>query len=176
MNSAMLYSYFILSKDSIHIIPALIIGFIIIAATWYLNQLLQKTILQLEKSHNLEHTLIKACQNIVYIFVYAVGTTLFLENFHVQMSSLLGSLGVLAVGIGFALQKALANMASGMLLLFYKPFFIGDYIISHKPKFEGKVIDINLRMTILEYKGNQVLVPNHTLYSSIITIKKNELL
>ncbi|MDP3787712.1 MAG: mechanosensitive ion channel [Candidatus Chromulinivorax sp.] len=174
MNSTQTYNHFVLSKHSVHIFPAAIISILIIFATWYINRLLQKAILKKGKILALEEKLVKAIQDLVHIFIYSVGATLFLENLHIQMSALFGTLGVLAIGIGFALQKALANMTSGMFLLYYKPFFIGDYIISQKPKFEGKIIDINLRLTTLEYKGNLVLVPNHTLYAAVVTVKKQD--
>lgn len=166
------YNPFVLSKHSIHLGPAIVISLLIIFGTWYVNRLLQKAILRKSQSHGLEDKLVKAIQDLTYICVYSLGATLFLENLHVQLSALFGTLGVIAIGIGFALQKALANMTSGMFLLFYKPFFIGDYIISDKPKFEGTIVDINLRLTTLEYKGNHVLIPNHTLYAAVVTVKK----
>lgn len=174
MNNA--HNHFVLSKHSIHIVPAIIISIIIIFGSWYLNRLLQKSIIKTGENLNLEEQLINAIQKLTQLFIYSVGATLFLENLHVQMSALMGTLGVIAIGVGFALQKALANMTSGMLLLYYKPFFLGDYIISDKPKFEGKIININLRLTTLEYKGNLVLVPNHTLYAAIVTVQKQETL
>lgn len=166
--------HLILNRHSTHIFIALIIGSIILIITWVSNKLLQKFIIKFGHHHNLEKTLITASQRLTHVMIYGLGITLFLENFHVQMSSLLGTLGVIAIGIGFALQKFLANLTSGMLLLFYKPYFIGDYIISDRPKFEGEIISINLRMTTLTHKGNLILIPNHTLYVSIITIKKEE--
>ncbi len=164
---------YVLSKHSIHIIPAAIISVLIIFSAWYINRIVQSMITKHATQHNLEQTLIKAIQNLTYIFIYALAATLFLENLHIQISAVMGTLGVVAIGVGFALQKALANMTSGMFLLFYKPFFIGDYIISaDKPKFEGKIIDINLRMTTLEFQGNHILVPNHTLYAAVVMVKK----
>ena len=165
------HNHLILSKDSIHIIPAIIISLLIIVGAWYINRLLQRAILVLSQKNNLEQTLVKAVSNLTYLFIYSLAATLFLENLHVHMSAVFGTLGVVAIGVGFALQKALANMTSGMFLLFYKPFFIGDYIISDKPKFQGKIIDINLRMTTLEWNGDIVLVPNHTLYSAVVIVK-----
>jgi len=166
------HNHFILSKHSVHVIPAIVISILIILGAWYINRIAQKAIVKIGDSHDLEKTLIKAIQNLTYLFIYSVSVTLFLENLHIQMSALIGTLGVVAIGVGFALQKALANMTSGMFLLFYKPFFIGDYIISDKPKFEGKIIDINLRLTTLKYQDDIILVPNHTLYSAVVRVKK----
>jgi small-conductance mechanosensitive channel len=168
------YNHFIFSKDSIQLVPAVIISLLIIVGAWYINRFLQKTIVTVSQQNNLEETLVKAISNLSYLFIYALAAMLFLENLHVHMSAVFGTLGVVAIGVGFALQKAMANMTSGMFLLFYKPFFIGDYIISDKPKFQGKIIDINLRMTTLEWNGDIVLVPNHTLYSAVVIVKKQK--
>ncbi len=110
------HNHFVLSKHSVHIVPAIFISILIIFGTWYLNRLLQKAIIKNGTTHGLEDKLIKALQSLTYICIYSVGATLFLENLHVQLSALLGTLGVIAIGIGFALQKALANMTSGMFL------------------------------------------------------------
>lgn len=172
MPAASSFNHFVLSKDSIHLFPAIVISVLIIVGAWYINRILQKTIEAFSQKHNLEQTLVKAIANLTYLFVYSLAATLFLENLHIHMSAVFGTLGVVAIGVGFALQKALANMTSGMFLLFYKPFFIGDYIICEKPKFQGKIIDINLRMTTLEWNGDIVLVPNHTLYSVVVIVKR----
>lgn len=174
MKSHSFYHEFVLSKNSVQLVPAIIISICIIIVTWYCNRIIQKLVVKVSKDYQLEDVLIQAIQNLTYWFVYAIGATLFLENLHIQMSAVFGTLGVIAVGVGFALQKALANMTSGMMLLFYKPFFIGDYISSKKPKFEGKIIEINLRSTTLEYQGNITIIPNHTLYGSVVTVKKTE--
>ena len=168
-----IHNHMILSKHSVHLVTAIIISIAIFVSAWYINRFLQRSILQISEKNNLEQTLVKAIQKLMYIIIYTLAAILFLENLHVQMSSVFGTLGVVAIGVGFALQKALANMTSGMFLLFYKPFFIGDYIICDKPKFQGKIIDINLRMTTLEYQGNIVLVPNPTLYGPVVLVTEH---
>jgi len=165
-------SHLILSKNSIHIYTAITLSLIIFFITWHLNNFLQKLIIKIGNSRNLDLKLIKALSDLIKIFIYSIGTMLFLENLKIELSSLLGTLGVIAIGIGFALQEALANVTSGLFILYYKPFSIGDYIVNDKV--QGKVIDINLRMTILEDEGNKILIPNHILHKSVITIKKED--
>lgn len=166
----------VLSKHSIHIIPAAIISMLILVFAYLLNRMLQKAIKKFGESNKLEIQLINAIRTLTRVFIYSISATLCLENLHVQLSALFGTLGVVAIGIGFALQNALANMTSGIFLLYYKPFFIGDYILFESVESdqvtEGKVIDINLRLTTLEHKDTIILVPNHTVYSAVITVKK----
>ena len=168
MNSSL-----ILSKHSVHIIPAIIIGILIIVITLYANYVAQKMIIKYAQAKKLEPQLILVGKKLTKIILYALGITLFLENLHIQLSALFGTLGVVALGVGFALQQTLANITAGVFLLFFKPFFIGNYIISESPKFEGEIIDINFNVTTLAYKGDHVLIPNYTLYSAIVLVKKN---
>ena len=168
----------ILSKHEIHIIPAIIISILLLFITYYLNKILQRTIKKLGETHNLEIQLIKAIRILTRVFVYSIGITLCLENLHVQLSALFGTLGVVAIGVGFALQNALANITSGIFILYYKPFFVGDYVsfdtTEADGKTEGRITDINLRLTTLEFENNRILVPNHILYSAVVTVKQNK--
>ena len=166
----------ILSKHEIHIIPAISITIRLLLITHYLNKILQRTIKKLGDTHNLEVQLIRAVQILTRVFVYSIGITLCLENLHVQLSALFGTLGVVAIGVGFALQNALANMTSGIFILYYKPFFVGDYVsfetIESDRITEGTITDINLRITTLELNNDKILVPNHAIYSAVVTVRK----
>lgn len=165
----------ILDAHALKIIHTTVTSIIIVVGIYYLNNLSRKAITNLQCSHKLDISLLKIFQNIMTAFIYALGVILLLQNLHIKISALLGAVGIITVGIGVALQKIIGNMASGAFILFYKPFAIGDYIScdSSNIKFEGKVIDINLRITTLEYQENKVLVPNNTLHKVVITIKKN---
>ena len=166
-----------LSKNEIHIIPAIIISIIILLTTYYINRILQRMTNNLAKAHNLERQLVEAIEIFTRFFVYSIGITLCLENLHVQLSALFGTLGVVAIGIGLALQDTLASITSGVFILYYKPFFIGDYINftsnDMRRTIEGKIIDINLRITTLEFENSKILVPNSVLYHCVVVVQKN---
>lgn len=69
------------------------------------------------------------------------------------------------VAIGLALQGALSNFAGGLMILFFKPFAIGDYIESGAVA--GTVEDISIIYTILLTPDNKkITVPNGTLTNS----------
>ena len=163
MSNLLHYSTLFLDKNAMLIFYTCLTVMCIAFGTWYINVLLQKAIITAGKSHKIEETFIKAIQNIVCILVYIAGVILVLENLHIQMSAFFGALGFIAIGISLALQNLILNIASGMFLLIYKPFYIGDYIRSNSSSFgfEGKIIDINLRCTTLSYSDNEiVIIPN----------------
>lgn len=91
--------------------------------------------------------------------------------FGVKESSVAALLGTAGVTIGLALQGGLANIAGGMMILIFKPFQVGDYIVqSGQTGCEGTVIKIEIcYTTLLSIDNKHVVIPNGTLSNSIIT-------
>jgi len=85
----------------------------------------------------------------------------------VASSSLLAVLGSAGLAIGLALQGSLANFAGGILILFFKPFKIGDFISAQGV--DGTVKEISIFTTKLNTFGNQVaIIPNGQLSNNNI--------
>jgi small conductance mechanosensitive channel len=90
-----------------------------------------------------------------------------LSQIGVQTASLLAALGAAGLAIGLALQGTLANIAAGIMLLWLRPFQIGDYIeiVSAAP-FAGTVKEIGLFACTLEtYEGLSVFAPNSAIWA-----------
>ncbi len=83
----------------------------------------------------------------------------------VDLSNLAVIAGALSVGIGFGLQDVIKNFVSGIIILFERPFKVGDWVILGGE--EGKIKQINIRSTELEtWTRRSVIIPNATLISS----------
>ena len=96
----------------------------------------------------------------------------------VKESSVAALLGTAGVTVGLALQGGLANLAGGVLLLIFKPFVVGDYIIQDQTNgCEGPVAKIEIcYTTLLSIDNKKIVVPNGTLSNSTIinvTAKEN---
>ena len=90
-----------------------------------------------------------------------------LGQFGVQTASILAVLGTLGLGIGLALQGTLSNIAAGIMLLFLRPFRVGDYIEAGGQG--GTVQEIGLFNTELKTAdGIYVTVPNGQIASDAI--------
>ena len=77
----------------------------------------------------------------------------------VEMTSFVAIIASAGVAIGLALQGGLSNIAGGILLIVFKPFKIGDYILVGGE--EGTVTDMNLFYTILKKPNNVTIsLPN----------------
>ena len=84
-----------------------------------------------------------------------------------QTASLIAVFGSAALALSMSLQGSLSNMAGGILILLFKPFVVGDYIVSGSC--EGTVVSIDILYTKLRMIDNKmVMMPNGALANSNI--------
>ncbi len=112
----------------------------------------------------LSEMVVKSVKNIVILF----GILIALSQLGISLGPLLAGLGIAGFIVGFALQDTLSNFASGMLILIYKPFDVGDFVTAGGVT--GKVSHMSLVNTTFKTIDNQLLVvPNNLIWSSVIT-------
>ncbi len=86
----------------------------------------------------------------------------------VPMASVVAVLASAGLAVGMALQGALSNLAGGIMLLIFRPFNVGDYIIAAGD--EGVVREITLFYTVLTTTDNKrVTIPNGSLMNANVT-------
>lgn len=92
------------------------------------------------------------------------------EYLGVEETSVAALLGTAGVTVGLALQGGLANLAGGVMLLIFKPFQVGDYIIQNgQAGNEGTVSKIEICYTTLSTIDDRIIViPNGSLSNSSI--------
>ncbi len=105
---------------------------------------------------------------IVY-YILLVGLVLICVNqLGIPTTSFVAAFGAFGLGIGLALQNNLANLASGLLILLFKPFSAGHYI--SVGSIEGNVQEIRFMNTIITTKDQKrVYIPNSQLTSNPVT-------
>ena len=83
---------------------------------------------------------------------------------------LIAGLGITSVAIGFAFKDVLQNFFAGILILWRRPFVVGDQI--QVKEHEGTVEEINIRSTRLKtYDGERAVLPNGDVYTSAILVR-----
>ena len=83
---------------------------------------------------------------------------------------LIAGLGITTVAIGFAFKDILQNFFAGVLILWRRPFVIGDQI--RTSDYEGTVEEINVRSTRLKtYDGERVVLPNGDVYTHAVLVR-----
>ncbi|MCI9446902.1 MAG: mechanosensitive ion channel [Lachnospiraceae bacterium] len=104
------------------------------------------------------------------ILLYAVLAVAVINQLGLATTSLVAVLGSAGLTLGLALQGSLANFAGGVLILLFKPFKVGDYIIEDTHKNEGTVTEIQIFYTkLLTVDNRTVVIPNGTLANSSLT-------
>ncbi len=83
---------------------------------------------------------------------------------------LVAGLGITSVAIGFAFKDVLQNFFAGILILWRRPFVVGDQI--RAKDYEGTVEEITVRSTRLKtYDGERAVLPNGDVYTSAILVR-----
>jgi len=101
--------------------------------------------------------------NVVFILGILIG----LSQLGISLGPLLAGLGIAGFVIGFALQDSLSNFASGMMILVYRPFDVGD-VVEVAGVF-GKVSAMSLvNTTVLTLDNQTIVMPNNLIWGGVI--------
>ncbi len=136
---------------------------VILVVGWWIagwaSHSLQKS---LAKRRWMDATLLPLVVSIVR-YTILVGTLLaVLDQFGIQMTSLVAVLGAAGLAIGLALQGTLSNVAAGVMLVVLRPFHVGQAI--QAASFSGTVQEVGLFATVIRADDNRVItVPNKLL-------------
>jgi len=88
-------------------------------------------------------------------------------NLGINIGPLIAGLGIMGFVIGFALQDTISNLASGIFIMFYKPFRLGDWV--NIDGLVGKVKDIGMAACTLNSPDNiKMTIPNSKIWKSSI--------
>ena len=113
-------------------------------------------------------TLVRFSENLIYILLMVVVILAALNTLGVQTTSFVAILGAAGLAIGLALQGTLGNVGSGVLLIMFRPFKVGDVVSAGGET--GSVEAISLFATTLNTPDNKVvIIPNSTVTSGNIT-------
>jgi small conductance mechanosensitive channel len=114
-------------------------------------------------SRLLERMIISTVGNLVLV----LGVLIALSQIGISLGPLLAGLGIVGFVIGFALQDSLSNFASGMMILFYRPFDVGDTV--EAGGVFGKVSSMSLvNTTFLTFDNQTIILPNNMVWSGVI--------
>ena len=116
----------------------------------------------------MDENLIGFVSGLVRFGVMAFTVIAVLSKLGIQTTSFVAVLGAAGLAIGLALQGSLANFASGVLLLVFRPFRKGDYVEAGGTA--GSVQEISVFTTVLHTPDNKkVIVPNAQITGGVIT-------
>ncbi len=126
---------------------------------------------QLKKMNNHEKKLSLA-KHLVMAIIYTIGIGIaasFIPKLKSLSTSIFASSGILAIVIGFASQQAFSNMVSGVFILAFKPFRLGDLLRIPGKEIIGIVEDITLRHTVIKnFENKRIIIPNSVIGGEVI--------
>lgn len=97
-----------------------------------------------------------------------IGFIVALSALDVDIGPLLAMIGAAGFVVAFALQNTLSNFASGIMIMFYRPFDVDDVI--EVAGISGKVSSLNLvTTTVTTFDNKRMVVPNNDIWGNIIT-------
>lgn len=127
-------------------------------------RLVNNVLAKMDIDDGIRHSLASGFGFIGFIIAAIIAITMMGGN----LSNLALIASALSVGIGFGLQNVINNFVSGIIILFERPFKVGDWVIIAGE--EGQIKQINIRSTEIEtFKKSSIIIPNATLLSSSVT-------
>ena len=152
------------ASGGIRIILALLIYII---GKFCINKLI-RIIDKIQTKSPMDETAKTYIRNIVKAVLYVVLVVAIIGELGVPMASVITVLASAGVAVGMALQGSLGNLAGGIMLMIFRPFSVGDYIIAGGE--EGVVKKISTFYTVLNTVDNKtVSIPNGALMNSNIS-------
>ena len=103
--------------------------------------------------------------HILSVVIWIVVGLVVLQNVGVQLTALIGSLGILGVALAFGVQSILTDILAYFSIIFDRPFELDDYVVLGKDRLDSGVVKkIGIKSTRIEsINGEQIIVPNKEL-------------
>jgi small conductance mechanosensitive channel len=154
-------------RDVIDQLPALIGAVLVVIVTGLLAASVRHLMMTGARHWEVDHNSKVLVSRLGYGAVWLLGTIVALGVLGLDFATLVGTLGLTSVAIGFSLRDVLSNYFSGIVLLASRPFRLGDQIVLSD--YEGTVTQIQLRATTIRtYDGRTVYIPNQEVFNSSI--------
>ena len=142
---------------------ALVILLVGILIAWLAVKAIRKTMTKRKVDPSLTSFVCRATRVLIYVFAVLAA----MSSMHISITGMVAFFSAAAAAVALALQGRLSDIASGIIILFTKPFVTGDFI--EFGKYQGFVQKIDLIHTdILTYDGTNVIIPNSSIAGSEI--------
>ena len=149
------------------------ISFVFALLIFFIGKWISKSVVKilgkaLRKVGGVDETLVKFLENIVYYALLTVVIIAALNKLGIATTSFLAILGAAGLAVGLALKDSLGNFASGVMIIIFKPFRVGDFVTAGGVS--GTVTEVTIFNTVFLTADNQkIIVPNSSITSGSIT-------
>lgn len=148
----------------INLVSAIVI---FIVGRWVIR-LLTRGLRKVLQRQEVDKTLETFVCNLVSVVLLVLVIIAAISALGIQTTSFIAVLGAAGLAIGLALQGSLSNFASGVLIVLFRPYKVGDYI--EAAGVGGTVEEVQILTTVLKSPDNKrIIVPNSQVMNSVIT-------
>jgi len=146
----------------------LVTALIIFLIGWWLAKGITGGFARLLRRSHVDETLVGFLKNLIYFALLVFVFIAVLDRLGVQTTSLVALLGAAGLAVGLALQGTLSNFGAGVLVILFKPFKAGDFIMAGGEL--GTVNKVSIFNTILSSPDNRkIIMPNSKVMGDSIT-------
>ena len=148
-------------------LPRMVGAVLILLVFWGLHRLARRILKRTFSTGRVDLLAADILAKLIKYTILGLGVLMAASQLGFDIVSMLAGLGVAGLAIGFAARDSLSNFISGLILLWDRPFALGDDV--EIAGVEGLVRHIELRATKLEtLDGNDVIIPNSDVVSKHI--------
>jgi small-conductance mechanosensitive channel len=156
-----------LHADLLRALPGMFRGVLVFLIFWIVAGAGRRVIALAAPRVRADTGVVLLLSRVYYYGILIFGTVTALGAAGMNVSALVTGLGLTGFALGFALKDVLSNLLSGIMLLLYRPFNIGDYI--RMGEYEGTIETIRMRDTLVRAgDGRLIVIPNTKLITEVV--------
>lgn len=157
-----------LATTVVEFLPRLGLAIVMLIVFWLIYRATKVPIRAVLLRAELHEKLVELMIDNIYRYVLMiVGVVMAADQVGVNITAALAGLGVAGIAVGFAAQDSVANVISGIMIFWDKPFIVGDWIKAEGEY--GQVTNITLRTTRIRTNRNTfVVVPNKKIIDAVL--------
>ena len=148
-------------------LPGMFRGVLVLLIFWLVASVGRRVIALAAPRVRADTGVVLLLSRVYYYSILIFGIITALGAAGLNVSALVTGLGLTGFALGFALKDVLSNLLSGIMLLLYRPFNIGDHI--RMGEYEGTIETIRMRDTLVRARdGRLIVIPNTKLITEVV--------
>jgi len=153
-------------------LPYIVLGIVVVGVFVVIARIVKRVVHTAGEKTRLDITLADLLGRLASLLIIILG--IFVAAVVVfpafKPGDLVAGLGITSVAVGFAFKDVLQNFFAGILILWRRPFVVGDQLKFRE--FEGTIEEINVRSTrIKTFDGERAVIPNGDVYTNAVLVK-----